>query len=192
MRKPTCLIAGGFLLGIALTGCVSKNKYVSLQGENNQLEQQVASQSEQIDRLQGAIKYTVESDLLFAPGSWELSDEGKDIIVKMATKLAPTQERKLVVNGYTDSEPIGPQLERQGVTSNEILSQKRADAVKNLLITEGGVDPNMVIAVGHGDDNPIAKNDTSKGRSQNRRVELTLGSEQQARQQQGNEQPRGG
>lgn len=175
------LIAGTFLLGIALTGCVSKNKYVALEAHNNQLEQQVAAQSEQnaadqaqIKRLQSAIKYTVESDLLFPPGSWQLSEEGKDIIGKMATKLAPTQQNRLVVNGYTDNEPIGPDLERKGVTTNEILSQKRADAVKMLLISEG-VAPDMVVAVGHGDHNPVAKNDTAKGRSQNRRVELTLG-----------------
>jgi chemotaxis protein MotB len=175
------LVAGSFVLGIALTGCVSQNKYNLVAGENEELQKQVAAQNElladqriQITRLQGAIKYTVESDLLFPPGSWQLSQEGRDIISKLATKLAPTQENKIVVNGYTDSEPIGPDLERQGVTSNEVLSQKRADAVKRLMISQG-VDPDMVIAVGHGENNPIAKNDTSKGRSQNRRVELTLG-----------------
>jgi chemotaxis protein MotB len=43
--------------------------------------------------------------------------------------LAPFQQTKLVVNGYTDNAPIGPELQRQGITSNEVLSQKRAEAV---------------------------------------------------------------
>ena len=56
-----------------------------------------------------------------------MSNQGKQVISKLAAKLAPTQENKLVVNGYTDNAPIGPALQRQGVTSNQILSQKRAD-----------------------------------------------------------------
>ena len=174
------LIAGGFVWS-ALVGCVSQGKYDALKEENAALHHQVATQTAQssadqaqITRLQGAIKYTVNSDLLFPPGSWEMSAEGKDTIAKMAAKLAPTQENRLVVNGYTDNSPIGPALEQQGVTSNEILSQKRAEAVKQFLISQG-VDPNLVTAVGHGDADPIATNESAKGRSQNRRVELTLG-----------------
>ena len=50
---------------------------------------------EQIDRLQGAIKYTVNSDLVFTPGGWEMSAQGKQIIANMAKKLAPTQRNKI-------------------------------------------------------------------------------------------------
>src|SRR5215475_9185983 len=87
-----------------VAGCVTKSKYEELEAQNRQLQQKVAAQSAQIDaqktqvgRLQGAIKYTVDSDLLFAPGSWEMRKSGKDIIAKMAAKLAPTQQNKLVV-----------------------------------------------------------------------------------------------
>ena len=123
--------------------------------------------------MQGAIKYTVNSDQLFAPGSWQMSAAGKQIIAKMASQLAPTQQNKLVVNGYTDNAPIGPELQRQGVTSNLILSQKRADSVMQYLISQGS-DPNLVTAKGFGDTDPVASNDTAQGRAKNRRVELTL------------------
>jgi len=173
------LITGGFC--IVLTGCVSQGSYNELEARNVQLEQQVSAQSRQlaadqaqIARLQGAIKYTIESDLLFPPGSWKMSAEGKEIISKMAAKLAPTQQNKIVVNGYTDNAPIGPELEKQGITSNQVLSEKRAEAVKQFLISQG-MEPDLVIAVGHGETHPVAENDTVKGRSQNRRVELTLG-----------------
>jgi chemotaxis protein MotB len=156
-----------------LTGCVWKSDYEALQSQNRQLQQQVASQQTQISRLAGAIKYTVNSDLLFAPGSWQMSEQGKQIIAKMASQLAPTQQNKLVVNGYTDNAPIGPALRRQGVTSNEILSQKRADAVMQFLVSQG-VRPELVSAHGYGDADPVASNNTAAGRSQNRRVELTL------------------
>jgi chemotaxis protein MotB len=52
-----------------------------------------------------------------------MSAAGRQIIAKMATKLAPTQQNKLLVNGYTDNAPIGPALKRAGITSNQELSQ---------------------------------------------------------------------
>jgi chemotaxis protein MotB len=91
----------------------------------------------------------------------------------MAEKLAPTQQNKLLVNGYTDNAPIGPGLRKQGITSNEMLSEKRADSVRDFLVSQG-VKPDLVIAKGYGDADPVAPNDTAKGRAQNRRVELTL------------------
>ena len=127
----------------------------------------------QIARLVGAIKYTVNSDLLFPSGGYQMSPQGKEIIARFASRLAPTQQNKLVVNGYTDNAPIGPALQREGITSNLILSQKRAENVMQFLISQG-VKPDLVTAVGHGEADPIATNSTPAGRAQNRRVELTL------------------
>jgi chemotaxis protein MotB len=188
IRSRSWLLAGGLLCGGVLTACVSQSKYDALQAENAQLHQQVSAQSAQnaadqaaiaegkvhVSRLQGAIKYTIDSDLLFAPGSWELSDAGKRTISKVAVKLAPTQRNKLVVNGYTDNVPIGPDLERKGVSSNQELSEKRAQAVRDFMISRG-LNPDLVTAVGHGSSDPVAENETTHGRSQNRRVEVTLG-----------------
>jgi chemotaxis protein MotB len=165
-----------------LSGCtwLWSSQYDALQSQNQQLQQQVTTQSAeiatdkaQIGRLQGAIKYTVNSDQLFAPGSWTMSAQGKQIIAKMASQLAPTQQNKIVVTGYTDNAPIGPELQRQGVTSNQVLSQKRADAVMQYLISQG-LNPNLVTARGLGDTDPVASNDTAQGRAKNRRVDLTL------------------
>jgi len=78
-----------------------------------------------------------------------------------------------MVNGYTDNVPIGPGLMREGVTSNEVLSQKRADTVMQFM-TSRGVKPSLVSAWGFGEADPVASNDTPEGRAQNRRVELTL------------------
>jgi chemotaxis protein MotB len=164
-----------------LAACVSQGRYDDVVTQNQQLQQQVASLSAQVNaaqtqvgRLQSAIKYTVESDLLFPPGKWEMSAAGKEVIGKFTSKLAPTQQNKLVVNGYTDNAPIGAGLRRQGVTSNQILSQKRAENVMEYLISQG-MQPSLVSAIGHGEAEPVAPNNTAKGRAKNRRVELTLG-----------------
>ena len=123
-----------FLAPVLLAGCVSEGKYDDLQAQYQQLQQQntslsseLASEKAQVGRLQGAIKYTANSDLLFKPGGWEMSAGGKKIISTLAAKLAPTQQNKLLVKGYTDNAPIGPALAKEGVTSNQILSQKRAE-----------------------------------------------------------------
>jgi chemotaxis protein MotB len=174
------LIAGSLLTAIGLTGCVSQGKYDDLQAQNQQLQQQnaslsqdLAAQKTQVSRLQGAIKYTVNSDLLFTSGSWEMRPQGKQIIAKMAAKLAPTQQNKILVNGYTDNTPVGSELQRQGITTNQDLSQKRAESVMAYLISQG-VKPDLIEAHGYGDAQPVASNNTAKGRAENRRVELTL------------------
>jgi chemotaxis protein MotB len=169
-----------FALMVLLSACVSQSRYDELQAQYQQAQQQnsalsaqVAADKAQICRLQGAIKYTVNSDLLFPSGSWEMREQGKQIIANMAAKLAPTQQNHVLVSGYTDNAPIGRALERQGVTSNEILSQKRAESVMAFLVSQG-VKPDLISAKGFGDTNPVAPNDTAQGRAQNRRVELSL------------------
>ncbi len=177
-KLPAILLS--ITVPFALSACVSQGSYdalqtqnMQLQTQNQQLQQQLSEQTAHVGRLQNAIKYTVNSDLLFPSGSWKMSAQGQNIIGKMALKLAPTQQQKLYVNGYTDNAPIGPGLQQQGITSNQQLSEKRADAVMNFLITQG-VKPDLMAARGYGDTNPVAPNTTSSGRSQNRRVELTL------------------
>jgi chemotaxis protein MotB len=178
--KRSVLLSLPFAASVLLSGCVSQSKYNALAAENQQLQQQTTAMSAQISadkaqigRLQGAIKYTVNSDLLFPSGSWKMSSQGQQIIAKIALNLAPAQQSKIVVNGYTDNVPVGPALQQQGITSNEMLSQKRAEAVMQFLISQG-VKPDMVSAQGLGDAQPVASNDTPQGRAQNRRVELGL------------------
>jgi len=165
---------------VLLSACVSQSKYDELQAQYQQVQQQnsalsaqVAADKTQICRLQGAIKYTVNSDLLFPSGGWQMNDRGKHIIANLAAKLAPTQQNKILVSGYTDNAPVGRALQREGITSNQILSQKRAENVMEFLLSQG-VKPDLISARGLGDADPVAPNDTAQGRAQNRRVELSV------------------
>ena len=99
--------------------------------------------------------------------------QGQQIIADFAKKLAPSQQNHLLVSGFTDNAPIGPALRAKGVTTNQELSQKRADAVMQFLISQG-VNPSLISARGYGEADPVAPNDTPAGRAQNRRVELSL------------------
>jgi len=150
-----------------------KSDLEKAQTQNRQLQTELTTERAQVSRLAGAIKYSVNSDLVFSPGSWQIWPQGRQLIANMAKKLAPTQDNRLLISGYTDNSPIGPQLRAQGVTSNEELSQKRAEAVMEYLVSQG-FKADMMTAKGLGDSNPVASNDTASGRAENRRVEISL------------------
>src|SRR5262245_57698168 len=166
-----------FTAMLLLAGCVSQQKYDTLDAQYQQLNEtmsaEVAANQMQLTRLHNAIKVTVNNEQLFPSGDWQMPVEAQRTLSKIVPILAPKQQAKLKVSGYTDNVPIGPGLMRQGITSNLELSQKRADTVMQFLIAQG-VNPSLVSAQGFGDANPVASNDTPQGRAQNRRVELTL------------------
>ena len=186
MNRPmtACVTFAGLVL--ALAGCVSKHTYEESQQKNTELEQEyqqlneqmsaeVGAKNMQITRLQDAIRVSINSELLFPSGRWDMSENAKQSIAKVAAILAPHQKTKIIVNGYTDTTPIGPGLMKEGITSNHILSQKRADTVMQYMISQG-VKPSLISAQGFGEADPVAPNSTPEGRAQNRRVELNLAS----------------
>jgi len=171
------LIVAPLFAATLLAGCVSENRYDALEQQYQRLNQtmsaEIGANQMQITRLQGAIKVTVNGELLFPSGGWQMPMAAQQTIAKIAPILAPMMQTRISVNGYTDNTPIGPELAAQGVTSNLVLSQRRANTVMQFLISQG-VNPNLLSAQGFGDANPVASNDTAQGRAQNRRVELTI------------------
>ncbi len=83
------------------------------------------------------------------------------------------QQNAAMAQQDTDNALVGPALQREGITSNQILSQKRAENVMEFLISQG-LNPSLVEAHGFGDAKSVASNKTPKGRAETRRVELTL------------------
>jgi len=162
---------------LLLAGCVSQQKYDALDAQYQQLNQtmsaEVAANQMHITRMRDAIKVSINDELLFPSGGWQMPVAAQQTISKIVPILAPKQQAKILVNGYTDNVPIGPGLKSQGITSNQELSQKRAETVMQFMISQG-VNPSLVSAQGFGEKDPVASNDTPEGRAQNRRVELTL------------------
>lgn len=99
----------------------------------------------------------------FKSGSSELTDDSKIIIQKVVRSLKDYPDIHMEISGHTDN---------TGSRSNNIkLSKQRADLVKNFLVSQG-IASNRLRAIGLGPDHPIASNDTSEGRSKNRRIEF--------------------
>ncbi|MDO5103170.1 MAG: OmpA family protein [Lautropia sp.] len=107
-------------------------------------------------------------DVLFAFGKAELLPSSSARLDKLAQFLMDNPERKLRVEGYTDS--VG------SAGFNQKLSERRADAVKFALVRRG-IASDRITAVGYGKDYPVATNSTDAGRAMNRRVEVVIADE---------------
>jgi len=105
------------------------------------------------------------SDVLFDTGKYSLKPDTKISLAKVSGILQAYPGLKLQVEGYTDS--VGSDQ------MNQKLSENRADAVRDFLLSQG-VQQDNITATGYGKTNPIADNATSKGRAQNRRVQLVV------------------
>jgi outer membrane protein OmpA-like peptidoglycan-associated protein len=108
------------------------------------------------------------SDVLFDSGKYTLRPLAREKLAKISGIVLGYPSLKLAVEGNTDS--VGTE------SFNQDLSEKRAEGVRSYL-TQQGVPESSTTATGFGKTRPIASNDTSEGRQQNRRVELIVSGE---------------
>ncbi len=105
------------------------------------------------------------SDVLFDTGQYSLKPGAREKLAKVAGILIAYPSLNIAVGGYTDN--VG------GDEMNQKLSENRAGAVRDYLVQQGVV-ANSVSATGFGNSAPVASNDNSAGRQENRRVELVV------------------
>jgi outer membrane protein OmpA-like peptidoglycan-associated protein len=105
------------------------------------------------------------SDVLFDTGKYSLKPGAREKLAKVAGILIAYPTLNIAVGGYTDN--VG------GDDMNQTLSENRAGAVRDYLVQQG-VGTNSVSAKGFGNTLPVASNDNSAGRQDNRRVELVV------------------
>jgi len=115
------------------------------------------------DMARGTV-ITLSGGVLFESGKAELLPGAQDRLSRVAAYLK-NSPRPVVIEGYTDS--------RGSPSTNQSLSERRAHAVSDYLISQG-VPADRIRAVGRGESSPVASNASSSGRAQNRRVEITL------------------
>ena len=105
------------------------------------------------------------SHVLFNTGKYTLHGDTRETLAKLAGVLLTYPGLKIEVDGYTDN--TGSEQ------TNDELSQKRADAVRDFLAQQG-VPSDSITSRGLGESNPVAPNDTTIGRGLNRRVEIVI------------------
>jgi OOP family OmpA-OmpF porin len=107
-------------------------------------------------------KVSIKLNIQFDTGKAEIKTNFAPELAKVADFLSKYPTAKAVIEGHTDA---SGNPER-----NQILSQRRANAVMAAIVKDFGIAADRVSAVGYGADRPIADNNTKEGRAQNRRV----------------------
>ena len=108
---------------------------------------------------------TLPQDILFAVDSTELRGDLLQDLQALAQNLQAYPNTNVRVIGHTDN--------TGSASYNQSLSVARANSVGQVLV-RNGVNPGRIIAIGRGEDEPVASNLTSSGRAQNRRVEIVI------------------
>jgi chemotaxis protein MotB len=116
----------------------------------------------------GRLVMRLPQDVLFPSGKADLSREGELALMEVAVILKQFPERRFMVAGHTDNEPV-----KEAYKDNWELSMARALVVTRFMI-EAKMKPQNIVAAGYGEFDPIAKNTTPDGRRENRRIEIIL------------------
>lgn len=120
----------------------------------------------EVERVGEGILVTFDSGILFDFDSSALRPAARDNLAELAGALAgETEDYELLVAGHTDS--VGSD------EYNQRLSDRRADAAADFLLTRG-IPPERIRRVGLGETEPVATNETETGRQENRRVEVAI------------------
>lgn len=109
-------------------------------------------------------------DVLFDLNKAELKSSGLVNVNKLSQFLQENPDRKVIVEGYTDSSG--------SASYNQSLSERRANSVRMALV-KMGVGPERIVSQGYGKEYPVADNTSNSGRAMNRRVEVTISNDNQ-------------
>ncbi|MEA3385908.1 MAG: OmpA family protein [Thermodesulfobacteriota bacterium] len=154
----------GAAIGAAIGGLTGAGAGHYMDKQEQALQQAVASSEAAAVQRQGDIlSVTLKSDFLFDVDSSVVHPGAYSEIDRLARVFTQYPDTKIRIEGHTDS--TGPE------EYNLRLSQRRAEAVKQLLVSKV-VYPNRITAIGYGESRPKAGNDTPYGRQLNRRVEI--------------------
>ena len=124
-----------------------------------------------ITQKNGKVYISLDEQLLFASGSWQIDSRGVEALSKLSKALESQKDINVLIEGHTDSIPFGG---RGQVKDNWDLSVVRATAIVRILTSSSAISPDRLTAAGRGEHYPIATNTTTEGRSANRRIEIIL------------------
>lgn len=120
----------------------------------------------------GVVYIDISDKLLFKSGSFDVTENAKAVLGKVAQVLKNQPDIEFMVEGHTDSVPYkGKNI---GLIDNWDLSVKRATSVVRLLQTKYGLDATKMAAAGRGEYKPVESNSTKEGRASNRRTRIVI------------------
>lgn len=125
-----------------------------------------------VETRDGKVYVSMESKLMFASASWEVSEQGKKAVKELAKVLEDNPDLDILVEGHTDNDAYKG---RSDIKDNWDLSVMRATAILKLILQYGPkIDPLRIEACGHGEYAPKVENNSAANKAQNRRTEIIL------------------
>ena len=137
------------------------------------LKKEIKKKEVTIKEFENQISVTFVDRILFEFGKSTITSEGEKILEKVGEILRDIQGKRIRIVGHADNIPILPQY-RYKFPTNWELSGARSSAVIRYFIKSIHLDPRNMEAVSRSFHDPIASNETSEGRAQNRRVEIII------------------
>jgi outer membrane protein OmpA-like peptidoglycan-associated protein len=155
--------ARGAIIGAAVGGVAG----AVIGSQMDKQREELASELEgaRVERYGEGVLVTFDSGLLFDFDSSVVKGAARSNLTELANSLRNYPDTEVLIVGHTDA---------QGSDSyNQGLSERRAAAAKNFLVSQG-IPTDRVRTEGLGESEPVASNDTDAGRAQNRRVEVAI------------------
>jgi outer membrane protein OmpA-like peptidoglycan-associated protein len=161
--KATLIGAG---IGALAGGVIGNQVGKSMDEQEAAMRRELAAvDAANIQRNADVLAVTFKSDYLFGVGSSNLNAGSYEEISRVSRVLNQYPDTSIQVAGHTDT--TGSEQ------TNQVLSERRAENVKNALVGQG-VNPSRITTLGFGESAPIADNNTEAGRQLNRRVVITI------------------
>ena len=155
--------AVGAILGAAVGGAAGAAIGRRMDRQAEELQDELPGA--EVERVGEGIQVTFDSGILFDFDSDALRAEARANLADLAESLREYAGTRVLVVGHTDS---------RGTDSyNQGLSERRANAARTYLMSQG-IAPERIEAVGRGESEPVAENETDAGRQANRRVEVAI------------------
>ena len=155
--------ARGAIIGAAVGGAAGALIGRQMDQQAETLEDELPGAT--VERVGEGIQVTFDSGILFGFDSYSLRDAARENLSNLAASLNRFSDSELLIVGHTDSSGAEDY--------NQRLSENRAGAARDYLVRQG-VDASRIRAMGLGETEAIATNDTEIGQQENRRVEVAI------------------
>ncbi|WP_108882930.1 Ig-like domain-containing protein [Anderseniella sp. Alg231-50] len=135
-------------------------------GQDKPAQPDAAEQAVSASQCQGLLDEVLsEQQIVFSPGKSKILGKNANLLNRLMAVIRQCGDAKIEIGGHTDWQGSGK--------SNQVLSERRANAVRDALLARGASADNIT-AVGYGESQPIANNRTRKGRAANRRTQFKI------------------
>jgi len=155
--------ARGAILGAAIGGAAGAAVGAVMDSQAEDLQDKLPNA--RVERVGEGINVTFDSGILFDVNSSTLRPEAQSNLRQLVASLEEYEGTDVLVVGHTDSTGADDY--------NQALSERRSDSARNFLVG-AGLASDRVSAIGRGEMEPVASNDTLSGRQDNRRVEIAI------------------